>query len=235
MDVLRILTVIRRHWFVMSLAVIIGVLAVGAVRFQFDRTTRKVEARDLTKYTGVMQLVVIDPKFSAGRTVAPAPDADQFDKTVTLAATYAELASSDAVKSFVPSASGRGVGVQSEAVQDAPIVDVTLTGTSASQLDAYGPALARAFDTYLHQQQEAAGVPLDQRMYVRMLAPPDVTAADSRGWEMGVLAFLTPVLLGFGVASIADRGMLAAAEKTPIAPPIPPILSHQSQPPVARS
>ena len=176
------------------------------MQYRFDGSGGS-RPRELVRYDGIMQVVVADPAFSVGRIGGDNPGGDQFDKTVTLASTYANLIVSDAVRSSAEASSGvRGISATAERVEDSPIVEVSLTGYDPDRLIAYGRALANSLEVYLRHEQDAAAVPPGQRVSVEVLSAPSVTPVRSRQWEMALIAFMVPVLLAFGVATVRDGG-----------------------------
>lgn len=206
MQLLGALSVMRRHWFIMTVGVLLGVLATGAVQYQYDAASNGIRRREIVRYDGTMQVLVVDPRFTVGRIGGENPGGDQFDKTITLAATYADLIVSDAVRASADESSGiGGVSATAERVQDSPIVEVSLSGYDPERVTAYGNALVQSLEVYLRRQQDAAAIPAQERVSVRMLSAPVPDAVRSRQWEMALLAFAVPVLLTFGVASVLDR------------------------------
>jgi hypothetical protein len=206
MDLLRLATVVKRHRLIMLFGILLGCVAVAGTMFKLSGG--HLVPRSYTTYSADMQMIVIDPHFGLGSTPHnqndPAPDS--FDKTVALAQTYGNLLTGDAVRHAADASVGTLQGdVVSQAVQQSPIIDVTLTGKDAPALTRYGLALSDAFQRYLTQEQQSHNIAPDARMAVRLLATPNPKPQQSRAWEMAVIAFLGPLVAAYGLALLRDR------------------------------
>jgi hypothetical protein len=210
-DFLNLLTVLRRHWIIMLFGVLAGLIVAFAVTFQ--RTPEgTLTKRSYTTYTYEMGMLVVDPRYGIGRGIGDQENPDSFNKTVTLANTYANLATSNAVRRMADTSVGpTGAEITAAGVQQAPVFKVTLKGTDALALERYGQAMGVSLKTYLQQQQDAQKVPKGDRMAVEIISSPRPIAESSRAWEMTLIAFLAPVLLAYGLALLRDRSVAARA------------------------
>lgn len=207
MDVLKLVQIARKHWMLMTIGAVLGVALALSVLFRFDPSAPPAERltqKSYTVYQLDMQLAVMDPGFAMGRAGNDSNRPDTFPKTIQLAETYANLLVSDAVRAAADKSAGRFSGeILSERVQDSPIIQVTMKGNDPKQAQRYGVALAAALEKFLAVQQEQQGVPSKDRMSIQVLSAPSAPKpVQSRQWEMGLVAFLAPLVAAYGVAMI---------------------------------
>lgn len=208
MDLAKLIGVLKRHWLIMSVGILAGLALMVGTMYSMSglRETGRLEKRSFTSYTVETQVLVVDPQFWMGRTSAGVENPDIFPKTVTLATTYAGLLSSDGVREAAEAKVGpTQADVVTEAVPNAPIIKVTITGKDSAQLVKFGIALEKSLEEYLAAEQEQSGIPKSERMSVRPLAKPQAKAAQSRQWETALIAFAAPVFVAFGLALVRDR------------------------------
>lgn len=206
MDVLKLLGVVKRRWVIMSLAVLAGVFLAFVTVYRY--ADGKLKPRAYTQYTMDMQILVVDPAYGMGRAVGDLEAPDTFGKTILLANTYARLATSDEVQKKAEGVAGpSGAAVTAEGVQQAPIINITLEGGDEDRMKAYGVALGKALQAYLVAEQEERKIPKSDRITVRVLSKPSVRQVNSRHWEMALLTFLAPAVVGFSLAVLRDRSL----------------------------
>lgn len=206
MDILKLLGVVRRRWVIMSLAVLLGLALAFLTVYRYS--DGRLKPRAYTQYTMDMQILVVDPAYGMGRAAGEAEAPDTFGKTILLANTYARLATSDDVQKMAEKVAGpSNAAVSAEGVQQAPIINITLEGGDEDQMKAYGSALGKALQAYLVAEQDERRIPKDDRMTVRVLSEPSVRQVNSRHWEMALLTFLAPAVVGFSLAVLRDRSL----------------------------
>jgi hypothetical protein len=212
MDLLRVFRVARRHWVITMIGVLLGVFCALLVSFKFAVAggRMRVEKRSATTYKTELQLLITEPGYgmgSAGLLEYSLPNA--FGKTREMAPVYAQLVLSDAVLRAASLKIGSPVEelVEAEAIEDTPIVQVTLTGTDARRLTALALALGQSLKEYLAKNQDFYGVPPGDRLSVSILASPkDPVPEKSREWEFALLALLVPTGTSVGIGLILERG-----------------------------
>lgn len=217
MDLLNFHTVWRRHWLLLLVGTVVGAIVLVVTLFSVDRTASPpvLQPKSFTQYKLEMQLLVVDPLFALGRAGRDPEQPDLFQKTIALSTTYAELLTSDAVLSSAKKKVGpTDIQASSENLQNSPIILLTLEGTDSGQMRTYGKAMAESLQRYLQEEQEQSGIDKYDRMSVRLISVSNVQATSSRKWELGLLAFATPVALALGLAMMKDRSeQLAVLEQ----------------------
>jgi hypothetical protein len=208
-DLLELVTVFRRHPVLTAVGLALSAVAAFGVLFTVQTTHGKpaIRQRSYTTYSAEMQMIVVDSAFGMGRAGIRPEEPNTFDKTVGMAQTYARLLVSDAVlQSVIASIGPLGVKVESQPVEQSPIVNLTLTGNDPKRLRVVGKAMGDALSTYLTAQQDAHGVPDNDRLSIRVLsATAPAVPLQSRQWEMALIAFLGPLLGAGAIGLLLDR------------------------------
>ena len=224
MDLLEVLTVFRRHPVVTVIGVLVATLAVLSVMYRIEPGVAggasSVQPRSYTQYEVRMQMMVVDARFNVGRAGRPEDSTwDAYSTTVLLAKTYATMLTSD----MIALAAEKEVGplraaTEAKNIEQAPIVEMTLSGDDPQRLREEGTALITALSNYLVEQQDIHKIPADDRIGVTMLSNSDAPAMQqSRDWEMRLIALLVPLMGAASAGLLLDRAR-SSKQKPPQAP-----------------
>ncbi len=225
MDLGLYLRVIARFWYVvvlgLALALILALVSYYRVDFHGFDGRPTLTHREQDTWRASATLMLTQRGFPWGRTTFPqklnketgqfySPDFADPSRFTALAATYAQLAGSDAIRSRV---SRRGLpadatytatpvveklGGSSQFPQLVTLPEVQITGTASTGRGAI--AIARrassAFRRYLVGNQNAARIPPKQRILVQTIsAPAEANLASGRKPTVPIVVFLA-VLVG---------------------------------------
>lgn len=208
---LNLFSVMRRHPIITASGIVAGLLLAAVMTFGLD-SKGQIRAKSYTNYELEMQVIVVDPQYQIAR--GNVQTSDPLLRTVMLAKTYANLLTSDRVRSMAMAKVGpTAAAIQSQAVDEAPIVTLTLQGRDRLQLERYGVALGQSLQEYLLQQQVAQGIEPADRMSVRILSTPRVSSVQSQLWQVSLMTFLAPVMLAYALAVLRERSI--ARRQTP--------------------
>jgi hypothetical protein len=222
------------------LAVVLAVLSVCSV------STDGVAYRKPVLWSSTTRIGVTQEGFPWGRLLVPeelgrpengvVPQADP-NRLNTLAALYAELATSDPVRRLmaqrgtIPLCEQEGASAAGTSPEKCgklaatpvvvgdnrvalPFIDLTATAPSAKKAMKLAQDGADAFGTYIRTQQIANNVPADDRVIVEQLVEPKrAEVARPRSKTMPVVVFLAVMLATIGLAFLLEN----------MRPPKPPV------------
>lgn len=205
MDILRIVDAGRKHWRLLVVGAVLGVaLAALGFRYVDGADGPSIEPRAGARYQARTRLLISEPGADLTRARTDPALVDPFGKTVNMAPTYAYLASSDEVLRRAEHRLGRvKEKVSSRALRDAPVIEVTITGSEADHTLRVASVLAASFRDYIEEQQLNADVPPKERIQLRVLsAPKEAKRLRSGAVELAAVSFMAPFLacLGFALA-----------------------------------
>jgi capsular polysaccharide biosynthesis protein len=209
MDVLQVVQAARKHWGLILIGVIIGVLLSFVSTFhwvQGNEGPGRMQLRSRALYTARMQLLIAEPHWDIGRYGTPMPDG--FNKTVYMAPTYAWLLTSDQVVKISEGEVGRiRERVSAKAEKDSPIIWLNVTGYSAERSVQVAQSLAASFSQYLKQQQDVRNVPENERIAIQVVAAPKTPKPQRSGaMQLAALTLVSPTILFLGLAVTIENG-----------------------------
>lgn len=210
MDLVNVLRAASRHKLIISMAVLVGVILGVLSLYGVARDGRngplRLKSRSASHYTAEADLVVDTADFAIGRADVDAGGRAKVDG-VELAAVYAYIASSEPVMKSVEASIGPvDVELTVEQVPRTPVIRVLSKGKDAERTRTVADAVARSFTTYLEGLQRQHEVPAQERVIVRYIGTPRLTAEESaRTGETALLAFMLPVLGGLGLSFVIDN------------------------------
>lgn len=209
MSIAEFAAVIARRKWVVVIGVVAGIVVAFLMLYRVDRGPAGIslEPRSRTVYE-TQSIALID---IPGHAIAAA-DASLV-KPVQVAPTYAYMAKSDAVTARVVQATGpMRATVKVEAPDNQPFLRITVQGDDAGYIKRVAAVIPKSLGEYLTSVQDDSSIPYDQRIVVSAIGTPtDAQALQSRGWEMGAIGFLAPVIAAIGVALVIERVELAHA------------------------
>jgi capsular polysaccharide biosynthesis protein len=199
----------RQKWILLA-GVVAGVVLAYLALYEvtYAHGGLQAEARSYSKYSATAALVVDAPGFGSVRTDVP------MDKSIQMAPTFAYLATTQNVLARVEQMTGgplaNRVKITAEAVQDSPIVTVSVEGDDPALVARVAASIPQAFSDYVSKYQTANGVAGDVRLVLRPLGsygPP--TKVQSRTVEIAAVLFLLPLLTAAGLAILIDNAQHA--------------------------
>ena len=212
-----------------AVAVGLAILAYARPAISDGRPTLEPRGSEIWRSEEI--LFITQPGFPAGRGVplyrpsnpargTPAVPVDDQTRLANLAPLYAQLATGDAVRALVTS-KGRlapDVEVAAEPItytttqfaypQVLPLISLTANADSSAKATGAVTRFSTAFRSYVLRQQNAAGIPDRDRVFVRVLdeAKPSETALIAGRSKLApLLIFFVVSLLVIGAALVLDN------------------------------
>jgi transcriptional regulator with XRE-family HTH domain len=248
MDLRVYLRVIRRFWPLVVAGVVLAAVLSFVSVFHVDLgKSPHVTFRQHETWKGTETLYLTQHGFPWGRSVYPytvqgtarqpvatTPYADP-NRFNALAIFYAELASSDAVRtrlaktggldgSYTASPVANNVGGGQIAAQSitqiVPLVRIDGFAAKPAQALDLARRVSRAFRAYLAQSQQAAAIPRNQRVIVQVLSSPrEATLAKGRRLTVPIVIFLViligTLILAFVLENLRPREQTASGQQSP--------------------
>jgi len=156
--------------------------------------------------------------FPEGRAILPPASAQQTypyadtGRLAFLAELYTKFATSDAVRALLKRSDAAKASISAATVQGSsqnillPLIAISGDGSSAKQAEKYATLGARAFATYMTENQAKAGIPLDQRVDIRVLqAAAPATVLQPRKKTLPIVAFIAVLAATFALAFILEN------------------------------
>lgn len=155
-------------------------------------------ARSYTTYSSNIKIILDTPESNLVKVGINPGEHGTFARTIQLAGTYSYLVKSDPVLERLQSRFGRiKEAIEVQPVQNAPIIDVSVTGMFPRRVEGLTKALAESFQEYITASQDAKDIDRNNRIIVNTLgANSPASPLKSRKTETVVLLFFGPVMLG---------------------------------------
>jgi hypothetical protein len=216
MDVALYVNAIRRHKELTIGGVVLAVvLAVLTIQSQHSSQ----------RYKGDATLFITQKGFPWGRTVTPylpgntqtgEPSQPTIDpqRLASLTGLYAQLATSDPVKSLMAANTHSGEAVTVTAVPAPqyanpailPLLDLSATAPSRKRAVDLANTAAVAFQRWLTGQQQQASIPDSQRVVVQLIGRASTASLISgRGRTLPAIVFLTVLVATFGLLLVLEN------------------------------
>lgn len=209
MDFLQIIAAGRRHWLLMTVGTVAGVVLALIAAFTFTDTDAgiRLKPRTTVRYQTKARLLITEPNLDVARMSPNEVWPNGYTKTVSMAPTYALLIMGDEVRKSAEEHIGPlGVKLSSTSHKETPVVELTVTGPDAQRTTEAAGAVVGAFIDHLSKQQDLHNVPQDERVKVEVLSAPGAPTQSSSGvLQVGALAFLAPILGFLALAASLDR------------------------------
>lgn len=176
--------------------------------------------REEQLWSSTTRLLITQGGFPWGRAVAAETDTTAQAKAlgfatperfISLAVLYAELVESDQVRSIMRKDGpipGKVMAspVYTDKQYTLPLVDVIAIGTSPARANAVSARATNAMRRYIRQEQDAYGVPAQNRVEVQVLARPlKAELFQARSKTLAMVIFLTVILATIGLAFILEN------------------------------
>lgn len=210
MDILSIMEAGRRHWLLLTIGAVLGVLLAVLSAYKVAWTPGegpRIAARTSPNYQTTTRLLITEPNLDVARMSPQQEWPSGYTKTVTMAPTYALLVLGDDIRRSAENRIGAlNVALTADAVSDTPIIELTATGRDSKRVTEAARAVTEAFIAQLEDQQDERKVPQQERVGIRVLAAPSAPRqSNSNALEIAALFFLTPVLGSLAVAVSLER------------------------------
>lgn len=208
MDLLNMIGAARRHWVLMVIGTSLGVIIAIFSAFKLVSTPdgARVTSRTTPVYESRSRLLIAEPNLDVARMNPQQSWPTGYTKTIEMAPTYALLAVGDDVRRKAEEAVGTlKARVSAAAIEKTPIIVLKATGPDPQGTVTALKAMTGSFVEYLAEQQDDKQVPNDQRVRLVVLSSPSAPSQVSSGaMQVGMLAFLAPVLASLALAVSLD-------------------------------
>jgi len=218
MDLALFIRVVWRFKYIVAggllLAILLAVLAMARPSFSGGLPTLKYRKSEV--WQSQTSLLLSQPGFPYGRAAlangaSAQPGSQSYADAAglsNLASLYANLASSDAVKSQLGLKPGELLTATAQlnpSNQPLPVVGILGDAATPKEASALSREAASVFRKYIERQQRAAGIPSGQRIILQVISGTKVQLLVGHKKTIPIVAFITVMIATFGLIFVLEN------------------------------
>lgn len=215
MDILRVLTVLRKRKRIVAFGAIAGLIAAFLSVYSIKESGGQlvIEQRRQAEYETTFKLILDEPGFGIGRAEREGASAHwaRVERDKDLALVYSSLLMSDEfIDTAIPELKTNGARMKASSPDKLPMIWVTVTGKDPEVAKSLARKASLGFVSYIKSQQKSNKVAPRDRIEVRTISSPnEPTVLPTHDQTLAVAMFslflLSSLYLALAVENVAER------------------------------